>query len=582
MASNYSNDTDGVYFASLVDYLSAYPRASLGSVMALLKTGDQKKQVQQESTLSSNSRLGPAACGKGGHRKQAWPLEKDELALIEAWRSVFADGVPHPALADVTRRTELFSQAALTLSAEGGGSQPQGAAAIGRVMKPLLERLHQEGLGSSRTPATVLAASSPFQPERAAGPEGLHPLFSAYGRLLPQALAVAAQEATGVGAALVEGLSSDRGTAAEREERRAALYLWLWRQSALNPGYLERRNEVVRDLLAPYVATVVQPLEKQLRFHFQPGSDTAKKHEPQHFFSFLAELLTTRLREAHMAAVGAAATIAGQAGPAALSLLTFGQVALCATATVTFQETYQWTTTSPSLTATVFTVHVLNSLFDFVAAHEAHVAREALVLVVRHIAFRSAVDVFLDAAAATAAEAFASAPRVLWRRVLLCEAARGPHKDGLMTVPRAGVLFTRTVRLVRCLESLVRRLSGTLLLADPQTWRAAVWARPVAASLGTFLDAVQDALLASEGDIEGEQGWVLLCLRFEMMESLHLVAAAAEDWLGLLLGDGPATPAARVSAEALDELILLRDRTVRSAAATSRRLLSSLLLDGGV
>lgn len=341
-------------------------------------------------------------------------------------------------------------------------------------------------------------------------------------------------------------------------------------------------------LLGPYVVAVVEPLEKELCFHFQWGKSTAKLHEPQHFFGFLGELLTTRMYdEVRASAEGGEAAgdlaVAG-ASDGAVSLLALGQVGLCTTAAAVYRETYQWSPTSPLLASPVFPVHALNALFDFIATHEARVAHEALLLLTRHVAFPAAVLRFLDAAVSAAAEAFASAPEALWRRALLQSGeGDGRERGGLPEVPNGGVFLTKTVRLVRCVEALVRRLSSTLLLADPQTWRGPVWARLVAATLSAFLSAVQSASSVGEAEeaVGGVGPWLILCEWFELVESLHFVAAAAEDWVGLLFGDGPGAAASRVTSEALDELLLLRDRLTRAAAERARALLAALAGEGG-
>ncbi|AIN98450.1 hypothetical protein LPMP_221560 [Leishmania panamensis] len=384
-------------------------------------------------------------------------------------------------------------------------------------------------------------------------------LYSAYVHLLPYILAVAAPPSRCSTASFSPATSSTT----------VAVVACGGSESMLPWYAVHTSDSAVRDLLSPYMSSVVGQLEKELRFHFNVGCDTAAVHEPQHFFSFLMECFQRQQRIA--AEQWAPSALQGSEVDAALRVLeSLSQVVLSATAVVVFQESYGW---RPSLGLSRhkdYVVVTVNAVLDFVASAEGRLCRDAVQLLVEYLLTEEVLQLYTQCGADMAVAALRDGTARLWRRSFLTEG--GCHAS----FP----LYTCGLHLVRSLEAFQRRLLNSLLLLEGP-WAELVWRRSVEPALLAFLGIVEKEALPMVEDAAAASWESVLSLQW-CVASVQVVAAAAEDWLGMLRESSAATVRRATSSsslsksETLDRLILFRDQLSRCSAEKAQLLTRQL------
>ncbi|GET88638.1 hypothetical protein, conserved [Leishmania tarentolae] len=324
-------------------------------------------------------------------------------------------------------------------------------------------------------------------------------------------------------------------------------------------------DSAIRELLSPYISSVVGPLEKELRFHFKAGCDTASVHEPQHFFSFLIECFQRQQRIA--SEQWTEPRLQDSESDAALRLLeSVSQVVLSATAVVVFQECYGWQPYSTLMRHKEYVVVIVNAVLDFVASAEGRFCRDAVQLLVEHLLAEEVLQLYAQCGADMAVAALHDGVVRLWRRSLLMEGV------GRASFP----LHTCTLHMVRSLEAFQRRLLNSLLLLRG-SWAELVWRRSVEPALLAFLGIVEKQTLPAVADPATDSWESVLYLQW-CVASVQVVTAAAEDWLGMLRESFAATassassPSSLSRSEALDALMLFRDQLARRSAEQAQLL----------
>ncbi|KAG5479154.1 hypothetical protein LSCM1_03007 [Leishmania martiniquensis] len=384
-------------------------------------------------------------------------------------------------------------------------------------------------------------------------------LRSAYVRLLPHILAVAAPMATGYTTTL--SLTTPATAVAPTV---------CGGPEAVLPWYaVYAADTTVRGLLSPFMSSVVGPLEKELRFHFRAGCDTAVVHEPQHFFSFLTECFQRQQRMA--AEQWATSRLQDREGEAALRLVaSLSQLVLSATAVVVFRECYGWPPYAALLRHKDYVVVTVNAVLDFVASAEGRLCREAAQLLVEHLLAEEVLQLYAQCAADMAVAALHDGTARLWRRSFLGKGAGGAISP----------LYTSSLHLVRSLEAFQRRLLNSLLLLHG-SWAGLVWRRSVEPALSMFSGIVEKQALPAMADA-AVASWESVLTLLWYVGSVQVVTAAAEDWLGMLREscaamDGTASLAPSLcNSEPLDALMLLRDRLARHSAEQAQHLTRQL------
>lgn len=393
--------------------------------------------------------------------------------------------------------------------------------------------------------------------------EALRVLRPAYLRVLPNALRTAKSAAA---SAPLLDLS--------HRPSEATVVVW-YSQCTSDP--------VLHQLLSPYLCSTVEPLERELRYHFSAGRATAPLHEPQHFFSFLSECFE-RQHHTHQRTWAHNSATQTTSSPVLclLQLLDrMGQLALSAAAVVAFQSCYGWHPHSPLWGCTEYVVVTVNAALDFVAHAEGRVSREALELLVGHLLVEEVVQSYARAGVDMAEAALRSGTARLWRRSFLT------HNSPQATFP----LYTCSLHMVRALEAFLRRLLSTLCVVEGR-YAAVMWRRTVEPALSLYLEVVE-AQDPSTGGAHGGAvpAWdTVLALQW-CVASVQVVAAAAEDWLGMLrdsisTSSGPTlhdhnSASGRpldglTTSDALDGLALFRDTLVRRAAEQAKALTRQL------
>ncbi|CAG9574033.1 conserved hypothetical protein [Leishmania major strain Friedlin] len=403
------------------------------------------------------------------------------------------------------------------------------------------------------SPLTSALSLSDFRDEHASSV-----LRSAYVRLLPYILAVAAPPATRSTSLALATSSTTLAVAAGGGS------------ASVLPWYAVHTDDsAVRELLSPYMSSVVGPLEKELRFHFNAGCDTAAVHEPQHFFSFLIECFQRQQRI--VSAQWAASRPQDSESEAALRLLeSVGQIVLSATAVVVFQECYGWRPDSALSRHKEYVVVTVNAVLDFVASAEGRLCRDSVQLLVEHLLAEEVLQLYAQCGAEMAVAALRDGAARLWRRSFLMEGA------GHASFP----LYTCSLHLVRSLEAFQRRLLNSLLLLRG-SWAELVWRRCVEPALVAFLGTVEKEALPAVADAAAASWESVLSLQW-CVASAQVVAAAAEDWLGMLRESCAATastassPSSLSKSETLDALMLFRDQLARRSAEHAQLLTRQL------
>ena len=168
--------------------------------------------------------------------------------------------------------------------------------------------------------------------------------------------------------------------------------------------------------------------------------------------------------------------------------------------------------------------------------------------------------------------------------------------------------------MVRALEALLRRLLSTLFLVEPAD-AALMWRKTVEPALSHFFEVAEAEATATLDGAAGEDEaraasistWETVLALQWCAASVQIVATAAEDWLGMLRESivssassqqqrqqqPPSSSSSRfasdtlrphnkdaavalVTSDALDGLVLLRDRLARHAAEQARALTRQL------
>ncbi|KAG5479700.1 hypothetical protein CUR178_03463 [Leishmania enriettii] len=530
------------FLDAILDELTVNPYRDLPTVLA---------RVELAQTAESNVEL----------MKQREAEQKEERAsrLRDEWASV----TEHPSAASraglqrfasletLTKRTSAFLESLVyTADCEGVASRRGASKTLGRLLSSELTKLAAEAL----SPLTSALSCSHLDDDHA-----VSLLRSAYIRLLPYILAVAAPLATSPTTTL--SLATSATT--------VALTACGGSESAL-PWYAAHTSDTaVRDLLSPYMSSAVEPLERELRFHFSAGCDTAVVHEPQHFFSFLTECFQRQQRIA--AEQWATSTSQDREGEAALRLVeSLSQLVLSATAVVVFQECYNWRPYSALLRHKEYVVVVVNAVLDFAASAEGHICRDAVQLLVGHLLAVEVLRLYAQCGADMAVSALHDGTARLWRRSFLMEG----------TSRTLFPLYTCSLHFVRSLEAFQRRLHNSLLLLRG-FWAELVWRISVETALSMFLDIVEKQSLLAMSDA-AEASWESVLSLLWYVASVQVVTAAAEDWLGMLrescaaMASTASSPSSLSNPEPLDALMLFRDHLARRSAEQAQLLTRQL------
>nr|CCC90782.1 conserved hypothetical protein [Trypanosoma congolense IL3000] len=275
-------------------------------------------------------------------------------------------------------------------------------------------------------------------------------------------------------------------------------------------------RDELRNLLLPFVREEVEPLEKELVYHFQDGRSTARRVEAQHFFSFLVQLYTRFL--GNLGTHGwVTSGVAEREGIGTLT--TLGSVALASTAVSVFRATYGWRDDSDYLLERDFVVHTVNCIIDFLSMSSGVVHRIAQSLISECLLVPVVFRDYLDTARATIDRAFATGPEVLWRRQFLADTT-------WCTVPSTAFgLAQGTCHMLRCLEAILRRLMIVFGLLPASASLA--WNHTVAPSLEMFVLSIEDA---KEKASFGESNVEAITASVELLDAVEAVCRLGEEW----------------------------------------------------
>ncbi|KPA85828.1 hypothetical protein ABB37_00166 [Leptomonas pyrrhocoris] len=442
-----------------------------------------------------------------------------------------------------------------------------------RTLLPLLLHLSQ-------------VSSTPEKGESDPSAETTRLLRRAYLHLLPSALRAAAPPASPAVTAF------DLPSPTLKETNAVA---WYGRYAS---------DPVTEQLLSPYMSVTVAPLERELRYHFCAGRETAALHEPQHFFAFLSDCVE-RQRSIHKDSwvdVSSLPQAPSSSSPTPTFVQTslasllhlldhLGQLAFSAAAVVAFQSCYGWQPHSPLWRSKDYVVVTINAILDFVARAEGRLCREATELLLEHLLTEEVVLSYARAGEEMANAALENGAARLWRRSFL--ALNAP------CTPSS--LYTCSLHMVRALEAFLRRLLNTLFVVE-STYAALLWRKTVEPVLSHFLEVVEAHAVAAldsaevEDRREGHSSWSTVLQLQWCVSSVQVVATAAEDWLGMLRESVTSTSSAAGAAtsvndregkssrngsvlatsDALDGLALFRDKLARRAAEQAKALTRQL------
>ncbi|KAG5501759.1 hypothetical protein JIQ42_05614 [Leishmania sp. Namibia] len=529
------------FLDAILDELTVNPYRDLPTVLA---------RVELAQTAESNVEL----------MKQRKAEQQEERA--SRLRDEWASATEHPSavsraglqrfalLETLTRGTSAFLESLVyTADCEGVASLRGASKTLGRPLSSAPTKLAAEAL----SPLTLALSCSHLDDH------AVSLLRSAYIRLLPYILAVAAPLATS------PTTTSSLATSATT----VALTACGGSESALPWYAVHTSDTAVRDLLSPYMSSAVGPLERELRFHFSAGCDTAVVHEPQHFFSFLTECFQRQQRIA--AEQWATCTLQDREGEAALRLVaSLSQLVLSATAVVVFQECYNWRPYSALVRHKEYVVVVVNAVLDFAASAEGHLCRDAVQLLVGHLLAVEVLRLYAQCGADMAVSALRDGTARLWRRSFLMEG----------TSRALFPFYTCSLHFVRSLDAFQRRLLNSLLLLRG-FWAELVWRISVETALSMFLDIVEKQSLLAMSDA-AEASWESVLSLLWYVASVQVVTAAAEDWLGMLrescaaMTSTASSPSSLSNPEPFDALMLFRDQLARRSVEQAQLLTRKL------
>ncbi|KAK7194793.1 hypothetical protein NESM_000399700 [Novymonas esmeraldas] len=518
---------------AVLDEFTAHPRIGLVAVLARVEGA----RVAESKVV----RVG---------RRQAEQREELAAQLCVDWAAVIGAHAPASADDELVTRTAVYLEE-LAHTAERDGTAPLRAGAYSPSSSPPPPSSPAALAARALSPLTAALAHSACTDD---DDDAARSLRCAYVHLLPS-------------------LASLLVPRSPRAASATASVMSLYAQHTVDGA--------VRDLLSPYTAAAVAPLERELRYHFSAGRSTAAAHEPQHFFAFLLDCFARQRSvaaalwsEAAAAAVTSPHGGSGGSSSAALhTLQSVGAVLLSATAAAVFQDGYGWHAASPLRHHREYVVVTVNAVLDFLAAAEGRLCSEALQVLARHLLADDVLHVYTAAACDVATAALHDGATRLWRRAFLMEGDRCASHP----------LYTRSLHLVRSLEAFQRRLQNSLLLVNG-AWAGLVWRRTVVPALSVFLGEVEAQVPPVEGDATATASWDRVLSMQWCVASVQVVTAAAEDWLGMLRESTAAAPAhdALSQSEVVDGLTLFRDQLTRRAAEEARVLAKQLCTQGAV
>ncbi|CCW62007.1 unnamed protein product [Phytomonas sp. EM1] len=507
---------DNATLALIMDYITAYPDMPFDVAYEL--AGLKRKNLTATAEIghysnSEQKNMGAVATGA----EESKELE----ALKHGWKAFVASGSTNDALKDIISQTKAFQANHIETRASPKRSshrQEKKLLAMLDVLHPLLGSLHNRSFTAE---------------------DGL---WLAYLELLP---------------GLLEGVFYDYAlNMVEREHADRLSYEQLWRASEV--------WEDAREIVAPFLWGFIEPLEKELVFHFHSGLETAQRSEPQHFFTFLLDLLH-RLDKS-----GAISTASSSEGRSRINLLDFGQLRLALTAVVILSETYQWNPAIASFlsdASSAYIVHFINSFFDFVEQAKGSVYSQTLEFLSAYVLADRAMRVYTDSCNLIVERAFKRGAAALWRRTFL--------SSGIEALP----FYLNTVHFVRCADAITRRLCSTVLHVDPVRGGKIV-REFVESSIGTCVAFTEEHVSPwFEGVTDDDVNWDHVLRIQEVVLSLCSVMTAAEVWLDMLKDGatkGPQEPLVSCSAnapfETLGELAAHRNQLIRMSTVVSGQL----------
>lgn len=538
------------YLSYLVDTLATYPEYGPQSLLAPvpLPTEDVHASVSTDPST---------------------PLPSVSVAeistLVRQWQTLLASdeaatGVDRLESTVLSHSEELLTHlAADVATSDSAGTGPavssrreEGEAAAVQLLTPLLQHVAQSAQRVTSVTSSSLALTAHNHCPRA---------HRWYTRLVPLALHVVVRPLNVAGSSV----NDDR----ESWPRQ------VWEQYVTNAR--------VQQLLSSFIGSTVEPREKELRFHFRTGEETAKPNEPQHFFSFLLQLFSRLSADTRHGWEGGGRC--GEKRDASDLLQQVGQWSLATTATAVFSDCYGWYIGSPVLHKAEFTVVSLNALFEFMQESDGRLAPSVRKAMGEWLAFPSAFATYLSTGCQVAQRALRLGDRALWRRNFLSSSEVGER-----------VFYHRTVHFIRSVEALLRRACG-LPLMQSAWYLSAVREQLLQPVLAAYVRAAQMA----EVEAEKRRPWGDLAALQEVVVGCYTTLVASEDWLGLLVegkeagvhGGGavgsaskvtrPASSAAAVNRmPALDELVVFRDTLTRRSAAEAQERVERLCRpDGG-
>ncbi|KAG8346436.1 hypothetical protein ERJ75_000138200 [Trypanosoma vivax] len=272
------------------------------------------------------------------------------------------------------------------------------------------------------------------------------------------------------------------------------------------------------EILLPFMKSEVEPLEKELAFHFRAGRRTARSDEPQHCLSFLLQIFnrySENTRARWWAFDNAGALWDAEA------LVSLGAVALASTAISIFYNVYEWHDRSGNLRRRDFVVHGVNSILDFLSRARGVVHENALILMAENLLFPQAFYQYLDAVRVMAEETFRTGTRLLWRLQFL--------EDQLApALPKKVLELARGAQhMLRCIEAVIRRL-GIVFSLIPG-YNIVVWEQFVNPSVEMFLDSLE----AIRKQKEANSNWVTdVDVAISLLHTLQAVHTSTEEWYG--------------------------------------------------
>ncbi|RNF00702.1 hypothetical protein TraAM80_07434 [Trypanosoma rangeli] len=308
-------------------------------------------------------------------------------------------------------------------------------------------------------------------------------------------------------------------------------------------------------LLRPFLVSEVEPLAKELAFHFKEGKKTARREESQHFFSFLLQLYERYSIDTR--AHGWVSPRLNAHDP--VSLIALGGVSLASIAVSVFCSVYGWYEGSKFLAARDFTVHGVNCFTDFLDRARGVLHSGAQLLLAESILFPSVFCIFLETARVTAERAFTTGARALWRREFLAVESL-----------RAFTTVCGSHHMLRCLEAVIRRLAVVFSLLP--TYAVSLWERTIAPCLSAFVARLEATIESSKSTL------VVIEVSLEVLICVHAMYSAAEEWQEQCCG---VRNGVEITLEPLERLGLWRDELIRRITHDINNFLTRLFAGCG-